>query len=63
MAFDNKKINSFKNLRDYVHEIDDVKLDGYQTLITPESRIHVKLFCIDEIKTYFSLKFDNIDSS
>ena len=45
MAFDNKKINSFKNLRDYVHEIDDVKLDGYQTLMTPECRIHVKLFC------------------
>jgi hypothetical protein len=60
-AFDNKKINSSKNLKDYVHEIDNLKFIEYQTLLKPESRIHVKLFCIDEIKTYFSLKFDNID--
>ena len=61
MAFDNKTIDSSKNLKDYVHEIDNLKFIEYQTLIKPESRIHVKLFCIDEIKTYFSLKFDNID--
>ncbi len=61
MAFDNKKINSSKNLKEYVHEIDNLKFIEYQTLIKPESRIHVKLFCIDEIKTYLSLKFDNID--
>ena len=61
MAFDNKKINSSKNLKEYVHEIDNLKFIEYQTLIKPESRIHVKLICIDELKTYFSLKFDNID--
>ena len=61
IAFDNKKINSSKNLKEYVHEIDNLKFIEYQTLIKPESRIHVKLFCIDEIKIYLSLKFDNID--
>ena len=37
IAFDNKKINSSKNLKEYVHEIDNLKFIEYQALIKPES--------------------------
>ena len=55
------RIQKSKTLRDYVKELDNLDFFGINDLITSESRIHVKQFCIDDIKICFSLKFDNID--
>ena len=60
-SFDYRAIQASKTLRDYVKELDNLDFFGINDLITSESRIHVKQFCIDDMKVCFSLKFDNID--
>lgn len=61
VCFDNRAQRKIKALKDYVNEIDQLKFIECNNLITSETRIHVKQFCIDDIKICFSLKFDNID--